>query len=66
MSLKPSPAELEPLRAEDERLAEEDRERARQREAEGEAIRAARERWLREHGGEDVMGVPMSRIRVDR
>jgi hypothetical protein len=66
MSPRPSRAEMKRLRAEDERRREEDRERAEQRAAEAAAIAAARERYERENPGDDVMGVPMSRIRITR
>jgi hypothetical protein len=66
LSVRSVGEEAERLRAEDERLADEDRERAEQRKAEAEAIRKARERYQRENPGDDVMGVPISRIRVEK
>jgi hypothetical protein len=59
-------AELERIQREDERRAEEQAERNEQRKAEAEAIAKARERFERETPGPDVMGWPMSRIRVDK
>ncbi|HZA59381.1 MAG TPA: hypothetical protein VE401_08390 [Solirubrobacterales bacterium] len=64
MSIRPNPAELERLRAEDERRAEEDRERNERRQAEAEAIKAARERYLEEADNlPDILGFHPRQVR---
>ena len=56
-------AERERLEAEEAIRLEEEAERAAEREAIDKATAAARERYLASTPGEDVMGVPMSRVR---